>query len=181
MQGGQTSLSHPPDTMIGLLVTGEKRTQDTHSVWPSGSPMVYLHSPRVFHSLMVLSREPETIWWQKRQTCLWTGGKPSFQGIPASRRYHSHSYLSIVNGKGNRQDILGVADEAAGGDAGAEVPKAEGAIPGAGQGKLAIRGDDNILNKVGVSTQSAEGLAVGGISAAPLTCQLPLDDSLITA
>lgn len=26
-------------------VTGEKRTQDTHSVWPSGSPMVYLHSP----------------------------------------------------------------------------------------------------------------------------------------
>merc|ERR1711988_959575 len=24
--------------------------------------MVYLHSPRVFHSLMVLSREPDTIW-----------------------------------------------------------------------------------------------------------------------
>lgn len=24
--------------------------------------MVYLHTPRVFHSLMVLSREPETIW-----------------------------------------------------------------------------------------------------------------------
>ena len=33
----------------------------THSVWPS-SWMVYLHSPRVFHSLIVLSREPETIW-----------------------------------------------------------------------------------------------------------------------
>merc|ERR1719353_592891 len=24
--------------------------------------MVYLHSPRVFQSLMVLSRDPETIW-----------------------------------------------------------------------------------------------------------------------
>merc|ERR1719182_148924 len=24
--------------------------------------MVYLHSARVFHSLMVLSREPDTIW-----------------------------------------------------------------------------------------------------------------------
>ena len=48
--------------MIGLEVTGEKRTHDTHSVWPSGSWMVYLHSPRVFHSLMVLSREPDTIW-----------------------------------------------------------------------------------------------------------------------
>lgn len=56
-----TILSQPPDTMTGFTVTGEKRTQDTHSEWPSGSPMVYLHSPRVFHSLMVLSREPETI------------------------------------------------------------------------------------------------------------------------
>ncbi len=53
-----TSLSQPADTMIGLVVTGEKRTQETHSVWPSGSPMVYLHSPSVFHSLIVLSREP---------------------------------------------------------------------------------------------------------------------------
>ena len=33
----------------------------THSVWPS-SWMVYLHSPSVFHSLTVLSREPDTIW-----------------------------------------------------------------------------------------------------------------------
>merc|ERR1712023_435170 len=24
--------------------------------------MVYLHSPRVFHSLTLLSREPDTIW-----------------------------------------------------------------------------------------------------------------------
>lgn len=56
-----TSLSQPADTMMGLVVTGEKRTQDTHSVWPSGSLMVYLHSPMVFHSLMLLSREPDTI------------------------------------------------------------------------------------------------------------------------
>lgn len=46
---------------MGLVVTGEKRTQDTHSVCPSGSPMVYLHSPSVFHSLIVLSRLPDTI------------------------------------------------------------------------------------------------------------------------
>ena len=30
-------------------------------MWPL-SVMVYLQSPRVFHSLMVRSREPETIW-----------------------------------------------------------------------------------------------------------------------
>ena len=57
-----TSLSQPPETMMGLDVTGEKRTHETHSVCPSCSWMVYLHSPSVFHSLMVLSREPETIW-----------------------------------------------------------------------------------------------------------------------
>lgn len=30
-----TSLSQPQDTMMGLLLLGEKRTQDTHSEWLS--------------------------------------------------------------------------------------------------------------------------------------------------
>lgn len=47
--------------MTGFWGLGEKRTQDTHSEWPL-SVMVYLQSPRVFQSLMVRSREPETIW-----------------------------------------------------------------------------------------------------------------------
>ena len=47
--------------MTGFKGLGEKRTQETHSVWPS-SWMLNLHSPRVFQSLMVRSREPETIW-----------------------------------------------------------------------------------------------------------------------
>lgn len=79
-----TSLSQPPDTMMGLVVMGEKRTVETHSVWPSGSPMVYLHSPRVFHSLMVLSREPDTICKQtsdKSRTSLHRNGLKS--GPPA--------------------------------------------------------------------------------------------------
>jgi hypothetical protein len=50
-----TILSQPPDTMMGLEVTGEKRTQLTHPVCASESWIVYLHSPRVFHSLMVRS------------------------------------------------------------------------------------------------------------------------------
>ena len=51
-------------TKKGHANVGEKRTHETHSVCPSLSPeaMVYLHSPRVFQSLMVLSRDPETIW-----------------------------------------------------------------------------------------------------------------------
>merc|ERR1719502_1867124 len=54
------SLSQPQETINGFLAEGEKRTQETQSVWLS-SVMVYLHSARVFHSLIVLSREPDTI------------------------------------------------------------------------------------------------------------------------
>ena len=46
--------------MTGFCGFGLKRTHDTHSVWPL-SVMVNLQSPRVFHSLIVLSREPDTI------------------------------------------------------------------------------------------------------------------------
>jgi hypothetical protein len=55
-----TTLSQPALTMTGFCGFGLNRTHDTHSVWPF-SVMVYLQSPRVFHSLMVRSREPDTI------------------------------------------------------------------------------------------------------------------------
>ena len=55
-----TYLSQPQLTMMGFWLLGENRTQDTQSPCPS-SWMVYLHCASVFHSLMVLSREPETI------------------------------------------------------------------------------------------------------------------------
>lgn len=55
-----TVRSQPADTMIGFEWLGENLTQDTQSEWPS-SWIVYLHSARVFHNLMVLSRDPETI------------------------------------------------------------------------------------------------------------------------
>ena len=46
---------------MGLLPWGEKQTQDTRSERLS-SRTVYLHAPRIFPSLMVLSQEPETMW-----------------------------------------------------------------------------------------------------------------------
>merc|ERR1719397_1572747 len=55
-----TYLSHPADTMMGLLLLGENLTQLTQSECPS-SWMVYLHWARVFHSLMVLSLLADTI------------------------------------------------------------------------------------------------------------------------
>lgn len=48
------------ERMMGLLLLGKKLTQDTHSdrfsFWK-----VYLHTPEIVHSLMVLSQEPEEI------------------------------------------------------------------------------------------------------------------------
>eukprot|EP00438_Fugacium_kawagutii_P005983 Skav208859 [mRNA] locus=scaffold4276:52568:52921:- [translate_table: standard] len=55
-----TSLSQPADTIKGILAEGEKPTELTQSVCMS-SMMVYLHSAKVFQSLMVLSRLPDTI------------------------------------------------------------------------------------------------------------------------
>merc|ERR1712050_826893 len=55
-----TSLSQPAETMSGIFAEGEKMTQLTQSVCMS-SVMVYLHSAKVFQSLIVLSRLPDTI------------------------------------------------------------------------------------------------------------------------
>merc|ERR1712232_1342500 len=56
-----TSLSQPAETISGIFADGENTTTLPQSVCIS-SVMVYLHSARVFHSLMVLSRLPDTIW-----------------------------------------------------------------------------------------------------------------------
>merc|ERR1719478_893061 len=55
-----TKRSQPAETMRGCFAEGEKRTVLIQSVCMS-SVMVYLHSARVFQSLIVLSREPVTI------------------------------------------------------------------------------------------------------------------------
>merc|ERR1719464_562087 len=61
-----TYLSQPAETLMGLLVLGENRTQLTQSWWPS-SVMVYLHWASVFHSLMVLSQEPDRAKWPSEE------------------------------------------------------------------------------------------------------------------
>merc|ERR1711975_144199 len=49
--------------------------------------MVYLHSPRVFHNLMVLSREPDTIW---RLSAEKATDRTSFSCPTNRRRVPSH-------------------------------------------------------------------------------------------
>lgn len=50
--------------------------------------------------------------------------------------------LSVVGGEGDGEDVVGVANEAAGGGAGSELPQAESLVPRGGQGVGAIGRDD---------------------------------------
>ena len=50
--------------------------------------------------------------------------------------------LAVVGGERDGQDVVGVADEAAGGGASGELPQAESLVPGGGQGVGAVGRDD---------------------------------------
>lgn len=68
-----------------------------------------------------------------------------------------------------------MADEAAGGGSGLEVPEAELTVPGAGEGELSVGGEDDVLDKVGVSGEAAAGDTVGTV----LLGESPDDDGLV--
>lgn len=84
-------------------------------------------------------------------------------------------YLAVVSRESNRQNIAVVTDEAAGACSRVDVPKTKSAIPGAGEGELAIRGDDNVGDEVRMTTESTLGVSVLAFFAS----QLPDDDSLV--
>ena len=46
-----------------------------------------------------------------------------------------------------------------------EVPETEGAVPGAGQGELAVRGDDDVGHEVRVADEGAAGEPAAGLLA----------------
>ena len=53
--------------------------------------------------------------------------------------------LPVVDGERDGQHILGVAQEAARGGAGGQVPQAQRAVPAATQRELAVRADHHVL------------------------------------
>jgi hypothetical protein len=61
--------------------------------------------------------------------------------------------LSVVGREGDGEDVGGVADESSGGEAGVEVPKSEGVVPGRGESELSVGRDDNVRDEVVVSEE----------------------------
>ena len=101
-----------------------------------------------------------------------TQGVPQLDGAVARTR----DDLAVVGGEGHGQNVVGVADEAAGGLAGGELPQAEGLVPGGGQGVGAVGGNDTVGDDVGVAVERALWVAVAGIVAG----QVPDDEGLVT-
>ena len=85
--------------------------------------------------------------------------------------------LPVVCAEGDRQDIGSVANELTGGETSDKVPKAECVIPGRGEGKLAVGGDDDVRDEVVVPVEDTLGVAV--LVLVPGQC--PDDDRFVCA
>lgn len=85
--------------------------------------------------------------------------------------------LPVVSTEADGQDVRGVADKAAGGETGVEVPETEGVVPRRGEGELAVGRDDNVRDEVVVAVEDALGVAELVLVAR----QLPDDDGLVWA
>lgn len=87
--------------------------------------------------------------------------------------------LTVVNGESDRQDILVMSYKATGGFATGNVPQTKFRIPRSRQGKGTIGRDDNIRNKVRMSTQGTTSVPIRIIIRRGMS-ELPCNDALIT-
>ena len=67
-----------------------------------------------------------------------TKGVPELDGAVA----RTGDDLTVVGGEGDGQNVVGVADEAAGGGTGGKLPEAEGLVPRGGESVGTVRGDN---------------------------------------
>ena len=99
------------------------------------------------------------------------------EGVPELDRpvARARDDLPVVSREADGQNVGGVADEAAGGETGVEVPETEGVVPRRGEGELAVRGDDDVRDEVVVAVEDALRVAVLIL----VTGELPDDDRLV--
>ncbi len=101
-----------------------------------------------------------------------TKGVPELDGAITGTRDN----LSVVGGERDREDIVGVTNEAAGGGSGGELPEAESLIPGGGKSVSTVGGDNAVGDDVGVAVEGALWVSVGRL----ITGQVPDDEGLVT-
>ena len=83
--------------------------------------------------------------------------------------------LTVVEGEGHGEDVFGVSDESASRYAGSEVPEAKLAVPASGKRELAVGGEDDVLDKVGMASEAPLSYAVGFV----VLGEFPHDDGFV--
>ena len=87
-------------------------------------------------------------------------GVPKLDGLVTG----STDDLTVVNAEGDGEDVLGVSTEATGSLTAVDLPEAEGSVPRSTEGELAIRGDHNVGNEVGMTTEGTTSASEGSRS-----------------
>ena len=84
--------------------------------------------------------------------------------------------LSVVRGESNGENILGVTEESSGGHTGVQVPQPKSVIPGTTESELTVTGNDDVLDVVGVSSQTSQRISKGLL----VSGKLPKNDGLVS-
>lgn len=83
--------------------------------------------------------------------------------------------MQTVQKRYSRENVTGVANKLAGGEAGVEVPETESLVPRRGESELAVRRDDNVGDEVVVAVEDL----LGETERRLVTRELPDDDGLV--
>ncbi len=102
-------------------------------------------------------------------------GIPKLDGAIATAAHD----LAIVDAERHAEHVLGMSHEAAGGTAGVDLPKSEGAVPAAGEGELSVGANDDVAHEVRVSPEGALGVSVGIVLAGTGVGETPDHDGLV--
>ena len=83
--------------------------------------------------------------------------------------------LAVIHRERHREYVLGVTDEAAGRGTGSQIPEPEFTVPASRKRELAIGGEDNVLNKMRMTSEATAGDAIGLV----ILGEVPEDDGLV--
>jgi len=103
-------------------------------------------------------------------------GVPQLDGLVS----RSRNNLSVISRESNRENILSVSNESSGGKTSVEIPESESSVPRSRETELTVRGDDDVLDEVRVSSQRLSGSSILGLISSSLSGKVPDDDGLIS-
>jgi len=104
-------------------------------------------------------------------------GVPDFDIVVGT----SSNDLSVINGKGNGENLFGVTNKLANGFAGGNVPEADSSIPGGRESKTRVTSEANFADEMGVTSEKFLWLSPFSVFIFILfVIEFPLNEGLVT-